>query len=347
MDRYGINRRYVNNGVLLLIVAPGVGIALYYLISLVILPLTASYSAAEGSGGGGTTSSSSSYKPHIYGFFSILFILGIDIAINRRFDVIFTNQFLYTYIAAYAVYGIYTIVSLLLGSSLYSTTHTNSYEPFADVNKTLQQVQQATNSLQNSLSILNTATDDTCSVVKGIEQKYIDNATAPSGDGETPPSPAEAKEMKAKALPGAMKKWSQEKQDWANTHGKTPIVECFSDESLSNLISANQQLSDLLESAPVQTVVAKVKSLQTSNAFAQKYLNELAAKLSGESFVNPTPTMEDTIATSNKLIKRANEIESKMKGIIESSKELKKNYVAMNSKANDPNTVNNLAAKKV
>jgi len=368
-DKYGLSRKYVSYGFMFGIVAPAVGIALYFLISLVIIPLTASHPTtvpvttvvaagtlvATGATGATaatgipitTSSSSSSYMPHIYAFISIILLLGIDVAVYRRFDVIYTNMFLYTYLAGYGIYGIYKLLLLIRNS--FSTIRTNTYESFTDVNGMLQQVQQATQSLQKSLDSLSTASDDTCAVMKGIEQKYVDNATAPSGDGENPPTPAEAKELKAQALPAAIKKWNQEKQDWAAIHGQVPVVECFTDGSLSDLITANQELSDLLESAPVQRVVTQVKRLETSNLFAQKYMDELASKLSGESFDNPPPdpSPDDTIATSYKLIKRASDVQSKIQGILVSTTTLKRNYIAMNKQANDPNTVNKLAEKNV
>lgn len=223
------------------------------------------------------------------------------------------------------------------------------YEPIkeafvneSNINQTLKKVQTVTQALQKSLDTLSTATDDTCFVMRGIEKRFIDNATAPE---EETPSPAEAKEMKAQKLPGAKKQWNQKKQDWSATHGQVSMIECFSDGSLSELVTANQQLTDLLASAPVQKVVAQVKSLQTSATFSQSYIDQLVAKLTGESFENPNP--EDTIATSNKLIARANDVQASIRSILDSTRTLKNNYAAIDAKSNDPNTVNNLAGKKV
>jgi hypothetical protein len=330
---YGINKKYVTSALFLNIIFP---IVLAVILGIYILSIRSS--------GNIYRISNIPYLEHIIPLCILILLLIIDISINRKFDVIYTNVFLYAYIIGYIGYGIYNILALIVNSPL-SISHPNSYENFADVNGTLQQVQQATQLLQKSLTILNTTTDDTCVVIKGIEQKFLDNATAPSGDGENPPSPAEAKELKAKALPGAIKQWNKEKESWSSMNKKIPVVECFDEGSLNELITANQELSDLLESTAIQ----KINSLQTSNAFAQKYMNNLAAKLTGESFVNPTPepTAEDTIATSNKLIKRANDVQSKIQGIVESTKQLKQNYIAMNKMANDPNTVNNLAEKKL
>jgi hypothetical protein len=229
------------------------------------------------------------------------------------------------------------------GSKLYEPVK----EPFVDgsnINQTLKNVQTVTQALQKSLDTLSTATDDTCFVMKGIERRFLDNATAPEGDGTTL-SPAEAKELKAKQLPGAQKQWNQKKPDWSATHGQVSMIECFSDESLSDLIAANQQLTDLLASAPVQKVIAQVKSLQTSATFSQSYIDQLVAKLNGESFDNPTP--EDTIATSNKLIAKAKDVQASISKILNSTLKLKKNYTAIDAKSNDPNTVNNLAANNV
>jgi len=258
-------------------------------------------------------------------------------------DIILKDVWVQVYLLSLVGCAIYYMIIVLIDSyTSVSNTRANNYEPFTapDIQGTLTQVQQVTQSLQDSLDILDQATDDTCSVIKGIEQKFLDNITSPSGDGD-PPSKEEAKEIKAQKLPGAIKQWKQKQQDWADTHGQIPVVECFETESLSDLVSANQQLSDLLASAPVQRVVAQVKRLQTSELFAQKYMDDLVNELSKqtEGFANP----EDTIATSNKLIQQAKDVQAQIQRILASTTELKKNYAALNAKANDPNTVNNLA----
>jgi len=229
-------------------------------------------------------------------------------------------------------------------SDLYEPV-TEGFIDGSEVDQTVKNVQQTTQALQKSLDTLSTATDDTCSVMKGIEKRFLDNTTAPDGEGEI--SPAEAKELKAQKLPGAQKQWKQKKQDWSDTHGQVSMVECFTDGSLSELVGANQQLSDLLASAPVQRVVAQVKQLQTSASFSQSYIDQLVANLNGESFENPDPTPEDTIAASTKLIAQANDVQASIRTILDSTKILKKNYVAIDAKSNDPNTVNNLAGTKV
>jgi hypothetical protein len=244
---------------------------------------------------------------------------------------------------------VYYIVTLF---NKIPTPASGYYEQFKDtpsLGSILKNVQTETDKLRSSLDTLQTATDDTCSVVKGIEQKFIDNETSPSGEGD-PPSKEEAARIKAQKMPSATKKWNQKKQDWADTHGQIPVVECFESESLSDLVDANQQLNDLLASAPVQRVVAQVKRLNTSNSFAQKYMNDLANELEKqkEGFDNPTPipTSEDTITTSNKLIQSSRSIRSTIQGILDTTKTIKQQYTALNTKANDPNTVNNLAENR-
>ena len=299
----------------------------------------------------------------IYLLFSTVFIT-IDIVWNQKWktssiiDLFLKNTSVQIYVLLLIICAIYYII--IKSIDLYTSSYTispKSYEHFDDaasisstdaaiISKTLTAVQQVTESLQNSLDILDTATDDTCTVIKGIEQKFIDNITAPSGDGDSP-SKEEAEKIKAKKLPGAIKRWKQKQQDWADTHGQIPVVECFTTDSLSDLVDANQQLRDLLASAPVQRVVAEVKRLQTSELFAQKYMDDLANELTKqtEGFINRSsqPTSEDTIATSNKLIQQAKDVQAQIQSILASTNQLKTNYTALNSKANDPNTVNNLA----
>jgi hypothetical protein len=301
---------------------------------------------------------------HYFGYAFVLvgIISGIYIYVTHKsntygesirsfFDIVLSNFFVQVYLFALISYVIYYIIKT--STTSYASSYTinpKAYEHFDDtpnISKTLAAVENATELLRNSLDTLDNATDDTCIVIKGIEQKFLDNATSPSGDGD-PPSKAEAAKIKAQKLPGATKQWNRKLQDWADTHGQIPVVECFTDGSLSDLIDANQQLQDLLASAPVQRVVAQVKRLQTSSLFCQKYMDDLANELTKktESFANPIsePTLEDTIATSNKLIKQAKDVQAQIKNILASTSELKKNYSALNAKANDPNTVSNLAA---
>ena len=294
--------------------------------------------------------------------YSIFILLGgltiitaIDIIVHEKWktssviDLFFKDPILQLYLFSIAACGIYYIINI--STSSYASSYVinpTTYEHFdnsPNIAETLQTVQHATQSLQNSLDTLDQATDDTCSVITGIEKKFIDNITAPSGDGD-PPSKEEAATIKAQKLPGATKQWNQKLQDWADTHGQIPVVECFDSGSLSDLVDANQQLSNLLASAPVQRVITQVKRLQTSDLFAQKYINDLANQFTQqESFDNPTPepTLEDTITTSNKLVQQANDIEAQIQSILASTSQLKNNYAALNAKANDPNTVNNLA----
>jgi hypothetical protein len=298
----------------------------------------------------------------IYLLFSTVFI-AINIVWNQKWktssiiDIFLKDMYVQIYVFSLIVCGIYYIIikSIDLYQSSY-TINSMTYEHFdsiatpstdtANISKTLTAVQQVTESLRNSLDILDNATDDTCTVMKGIEQKFLDNATSPSGDGD-PPSKAEAEKIKARKLPGATKQWKQKQQDWADTHGQIPVVECFTDGSLSDLVDANNQLKDLLASAPVQRVILQVKRLQTSELFAQKYMDDLANQLTRqpEGFDNliSEPTPEDTIATSNKLIQQAKDVQAQIQRILASTKELKSNYAALNAKANNPNTVNNLA----
>jgi hypothetical protein len=286
----------------------------------------------------------------------INYLIHHQLKTSSLIDLFLTNSWLQTGFIIIVGYTIYLIIGYIM--KLYenktrliftkAASPQNYYEPFTNsttIADTLQQVQQATQTLQKSLDMLTTATDDTCSVIKGIEQKFLDNETSPTGDGD-PPSAEEAKAIKARTLPAATKKWNQKKQDWSDTHGQIPVVECFTDGSLSELVAANQQLRDLLASAPVQRVVAQVKSLQTSVVFAQKDIDGLVTQL--EQFDNPTPdpTPSDTITISTTLIAQAQDVQSQIKQILDSTKTLKNNYVALNTKANDPTTLNNLAANK-
>jgi len=272
-------------------------------------------------------------------------------SIRSFFDIILSNFFVQVYLFALISYVIYYIIKTTTTSYASSyTINPKTYEHFNDapnISKILAVVEKETESLRNSLDTLDNATDDTCIVIKGIEQKFLDNATSPSGDGD-PPSKAEAAKIKAKKLPSATKKWNRKMQDWADTHGQIPIIECFAEDSLSDLVDANQQLKDLLASAPVQRVVAQVKRLQTSSLFCQKYMDDLADELTKqtEGFINVVspPTLEDTITTSNKLVQQSKDVQAQIKNILASTSELKKNYSALNAKANDPNTVSNLAA---
>jgi hypothetical protein len=231
-----------------------------------------------------------------------LFILLLYMVISLSLGLLMYNKNISSYLDYYI--GNTTIQFIIFGIIAYSfyvltiyiiqlyPTSKKSYESFesafdmgsgtgstsSDVEGTLQQVQTVTQSLQDSIDTFTSASDDTCTVIKGIEQRFLDNATAPSGNGE-PPSKEEAARIKAQKLPEAAKQWNQKKQAWVDSHKKISIVECFAEESLSNLMDANQQLNTLLSSPSVQKIVEQIKRVQTSNQFAQKYIDQLVKEL--------------------------------------------------------------------
>lgn len=342
MDRYEISSYVIWYGIYLVAIIALVGSGTYLGLFINSLPPTPSDPT----------------DPYImgfktFGFILILVSIWIFIDVYKRWkegpflNLLLENQVFVSYMYIFTGYVLlYGIVQLLtLGPST-----TANYEPFdgtSDVSSTTKDVQSMTNRLRNALDTFNTATDDTCSVIKGIEAKYLDNATAPSGDQDPPPTKAEAKEIREKAMPGAKKQWAQEKKNWSDTHGQVGIVECFDDGSLSALVDANRELQDLLASAPVQRVTSQIKQIQTSAQFAQGYIDKLVTQLQPpEGFTNPIsePTAEDTQAISKQLLANAKNIISQIQSILSTVKELKTNYTAMNQKSNDPNTVQNLAS---
>jgi hypothetical protein len=288
-----------------------------------------------------------------FGFILIILSIGIVYDIYTRWNtgpllnLLLENQmflsYMYVFIGYVLLYGIVQFLTL-------EPSITTNYEPFdgsSSISSTLQDVQRMTNNLRNALDTFNTANDDTCSVMKGIEAKFLDNATAPSGDQDPPPTKAEAKELRAKAMPRAEQQWKKETQDWSATHGQVGLVECFTEESLETLVHANNELRDLLASAPVQRVTAQIKQIKTSSQFAQTYIDKLVTQLqSPEGFDNPIsePTVEDTLAISKQLIASARDIITQIQSILSSVKELKTNYTMMNQKSNDPNSVQHLAS---
>lgn len=280
-------------------------------------------------------------------------ILSIILIIELKTNIPWSklNGFAFLqYISAIGLVTVLYIVIVNFNTYFYPPRQSNgtTYEPFTDgtnMNQTLKKVRQITRALQKSLDTLSTANDDTCSVMKGIEKRFLDNATAP--DGEEDVSPAEAKEIKARKIPVAKKQWAQKKQDWSATHEKIAMIECFADESVNELVEANEQLSDLLDSTPVQRVVAKIKSIQTSASFSQFYIDQLVEELTKESFANLNATPEATIATSNKLIAKANDVQLSISKILDSTRILKKNYASINAKSNDPTTITNMAGINV
>jgi len=317
----------------------------------------------------------STYKGLFVFLLYTMIILSVNLLMYNNnipsyFDYYLGNIIVQVLLFGLVAYSLYVLTIYIV--QLYPTSK-KSYESFddasnvasgtgstsSDVAGTLQRVQTITQSLQDSISIFITASDDTCSVIKAIEQKYIDNATSPSGNG-TPPSKEEAAKIKAQKLPAVTKQWNQKKQLWADAHEKIPIVECFAEESLQDLINANKQLSELLSSPSVKKIVEQIKRVQTSNRFAEKYMEELTKELDtlskgSESFEDlassamdsSPPSLPCTITESNKLIKLATTIQSQIKSTLESTNKTKNKYDALDAKANDPDAVSNLAGSTV
>jgi hypothetical protein len=134
---------------------------------------------------------------------------------------------------------------------------------------------------------VSTLADDTCMIVKTVEEKYVANATASGGVDDANMSLAEQQQKIAYRTKQAKKRFLDEQAMYSVVNGKKPLLECFSaDEDDVGTAEAelNAVLADLekiLDSAEVGTAVLKKTKAEMSLGFSMKYLQEAVQSLNG------------------------------------------------------------------
>ena len=200
-----------------------------------------------------------------------------------------------------AVYGVVKLVKACSGPSPLGPRGAPYYETFAnevsEYAKTLkgyiQQVEAATERIDTSNDHMMNATDDTCDIIRDIEDIYVSNRGSPQDEDETGlPEDMLKRKMDARKKRGK-DRFVQERGAFTKTVSSQPMLECFQDagsaadvadyenELESELSSVTDMLQKALDAAEVTLATTKSEQIHTALNFAEHQFNKNMKKIEG------------------------------------------------------------------
>ena len=260
---------------------------------------------------------------------------------------------LVAYIIGFALVSLLVagIILLIRSATCTSTQPENVYEHFAatdandDYLSNLQRrnglIKQTIDTLQNDMDILDEDADDTCDIMKSVEDTYISNKSVPSDESEFE-LPREVQEKRVERRKDNAKKSFQEKKNaFVESNGKKPLLECFAssedvDQAEQDLGDAVRELTALLDSAEMKLAVTKGEKTWMSLLFTAPYLKKAVDTVvpnTTEHFA--TLKGATLLSKADELIGKANTIHARFKPLRDQVVAQKQVAGSLNKKAGD------------
>ena len=153
--------------------------------------------------------------------------------------------------------------------------------------------------------------DETCAIMKTVEDKYVGNASQLSNasDYELPAAERDAKIAHRQKL--ARRRWVEQQSMYSAVNGSKPLLECFyaSSEDVGAAESElNIQIADLekiLDTAQVKAAVLKKEKAAMSLGFSLQYLNDAVKSVQKQEGFYADLTGAALIARADELIGKA------------------------------------------
>ena len=180
----------------------------------------------------------------------------------------------------------------------------NAFEPFestsapqdnfyAAVKDRIGKIQKTKAIIESLLTDIGDAADETCSIMKIVQEKYVQSAAAPADDAEaTLPENVRIARRNERMI-RAEKRFQDEKRAFSVIGNKPPVLECFAvsdgdvDAAESELANEVESLIQLLDNAEVKLSITKSQQIVSSLGFNAKYINKgLEALSPNEGFAN-------------------------------------------------------------
>ena len=256
---------------------------------------------------------------------------------------------LVAYIIGFALLAllIASIILLIRSATCTGTQAENVYEHFDETDDYLSNLQRRTalvkqtiSTLQSDMDILDEDADDTCEIMKSVEDTFISNKSAPSDESELE-LPREVQQTRMDRRKERAKKSFQEKKNiFAASVGKLPLLECFA--SVSDVAQAQQDLGDviqelslLLDSAEMKLAITKGQKTWLSLLFTAPYLKK-AVDMTTPNITERFSTKDgDLLSKADELIGKANTIHASLKIVRDQVIAQKKVAGSLNKKAGE------------
>lgn len=209
----------------------------------------------------------------------------------------------------------------------------NSYEhfettPVSPVQSRIDTIQTIRDTIQSDLDSLHDSQDDTCEILKQIEQSQVANYSLPNDTAEySNPDPKRADSRNARAK----KRFELEKQQYTILHSTGPLLECFDDASDERMLSGEvDALSDLLDKLDMKLA----DTITTTLGFNSGYLQKMVKASTTEGFFTDLRGPE-LLAKADAVIDRANTLHTKLQSVRSEVEKQTKVARALNTKHAD------------
>lgn len=190
--------------------------------------------------------------------------------------------------------GIITLVR----SARCSAADTIRYEPFEPsatdgrltaIKQRISDLRAATDLVQTALDDMNDAAEETCNIMKEVEEVYVGNSSAPPDESEFNLPAEQQKQRRADRERRAKLRFAEERKLFGSITGK-PVLECFV-ASDSDVQEAETELSfmvneatAILDNAEVKIAAEKKEKIRSLLNFNARYLKKAVNAATAEGF---------------------------------------------------------------
>jgi hypothetical protein len=184
----------------------------------------------------------------------------------------FTVILFYIISASVVIVSISALFMWLRSRTCDATAH-NAYEHFdgagdSEIAKRVEKLRTLRETLENDLDALDGVEDDTCDILRSVEDNVVSGAAQPSDASEFD-LPSEVQKRRAEQRQRrATLNFKQRRVDAAALLGK-PVLECFAGAEVSTLEGETRDLESVVDRASV-----RVASIEAASAFNEKYLKK-------------------------------------------------------------------------
>lgn len=171
-----------------------------------------------------------------------------------------------------------------------------AYEQFANENESylaqlrsrIESITAAKNKVEDAVATLNDTADETCNIMKELEQVYVGNSAAPSDPSEFSLPKAIQEKRRADRERRAVSRFAEERVLFSAA-AQSPILECFAagnsvTEAEDELAGLCDEITVALDSAEVKMMDVKKQKIRTLMDFNGRYLKKALNTATAEGF---------------------------------------------------------------
>lgn len=200
------------------------------------------------------------------------------------------------------VFVIFVIILLISGLGMLlnmqkcSSAKPNAYEQFANEDESylaqlrsrIESITAAKNKVEDAVASLHDSADETCNIMKELEQVYVGNSAAPSDPSEFSLPAAIQEKRRTDRERRAVSRFAEERKLFSAA-AQSPILECFNagnsvSEAEVELAGLCDEITTALDSAEVKMMDIKKQKIRTLMDFNGRYLKKALNTATAEGF---------------------------------------------------------------